>query len=152
MAEILHVVDIHATPEVVYDTLATAEGIRRWWSTQVEGNSVEGSGDDSEITVRFGEEWKVVMTKIDAVPNERIAYRITQHDSDEWPGTELHFELSPVEEWTLLRFDHRGWAESSDFFRFCSAKWVVFLLSIKQAAETGMGTPWPDEKKIGRMD
>lgn len=148
MADILHVVDAHATPDAVFEAVATVAGIRRWWSADVTGDDEIGN----EITIRFGTEWKVVMQKIEEVTNQRVAYRITQHDSNEWPGTELHFDLSTVDGWTTLKFDHRGWAASSDFFRFCSAKWVVFLLSIKQAAETGMGTPSPNEQKIGRMD
>lgn len=146
MPDILKVVDIQASPEVVFETIGTVAGIRRWWSTDVEGSDTVGG----EITIRFGTDWKVVMQKLDEVANQRVTYRITQHDSDEWPDTELHFELSPDGDWTTLKFDHRGWAEATDFFRFCGTKWVVFLLSIKQAAETGQGTPWPDEIQIGR--
>lgn len=148
MPDILHIVDIHASPKDVFETVATVAGVGRWWSTDVTGSDDLGG----EITIRFGTKWKVVMEKVDSVQNERVTYRITQHDSDEWPNTELSFELSPVEDWTILKFDHRGWSTSTDFFRFCSAKWVVFLLSIKKAAETGEGTPYPNEKKIGRTD
>ena len=145
MPDILKVVDIQAAANVVFETVGKVAGIRRWWSPDVTGSDEVGG----EITVRFGADWKVVMEKIDEVANEHVAYRITGHDSDEWPGTELHFELSTDDEWTTLKFDHRGWATKTDFFRFCSTKWVPFLLSIKQAAETGEGTPWPDEIRIG---
>jgi uncharacterized protein YndB with AHSA1/START domain len=148
MADILHVVDIHASANAVFQTVGSVEGIRRWWSISVEGSDDVGG----IVTIRFGDQWKVVMKRVNAVPNERVAYRITEHDSDEWPGTELVFDLSDNGDWTILKFDQRGWASSSDFFRFCSAKWVVFLLSIKQAAESGMGTPYPNETKIGRTD
>ena len=147
MADILKVVDIQAPRDVVFNTVATVAGIQRWWSPDTEGSDEL----DGKVTIRFGADWKVVMEKIDEVANQRVVYRITEHDSDEWPGTELHFELSTAEDWTVLKFDHRGWADSTDFFRFCSTKWVVFLLSIKQAAETGAGTPYPNEIKIGRM-
>ena len=148
MADILHVVDIHAPANTVFETIGSVEGIRKWWSTDVDGSDDVGES----VTIRFGDQWKVVMERVDAVPNERVAYRIIEHDSDEWPGTELVFELSDDDDWTILKFDQRGWASSSDFFRFCSAKWVIFLLSIKQAAESGMGTPYPNESKIGRRD
>jgi len=148
MADILQVVDVHASMQQVFDTVGTTDGIRQWWSTDVEGGDEVGD----EVTVRFGEDWKVVMKRTEAVANERVSYQITQHDSDEWLGTELVFQLSEADDWTTLKFDQRSWAEASDFFRFCSAKWVVFLLSIKQAAEQGAGTPYPNETKIGRMD
>jgi len=148
MAEILHVIDIHASPNAVFQTVGSVVGIRKWWSTNVEGSDEVGG----RISIGFGDQWKVVMERVNAIPNERVVYRITEHNSDEWPGTELVFNLFDDEDWTILKFDQRGWASSSNFFRFCSAKWVVFLLSIKQAAESGMGTPYPNETKIGRMD
>ncbi len=148
MPDILKVVDIHAKPQDVYKTVASAAGIRIWWSNDVDGD--DGVGND--VTIRFGENWKVVMTRLEATPDKSVTYQITEHDSDEWVGTKLAFELIHEDDWTTLKFDHRNWPATTDFFRFCSTKWTVFLLSIKSAAETGMGTPYPNEPKIGRHD
>jgi len=82
MADILHVIDVHASPSVLFDTLTSVEGIRRWWSTTVEGSDEV----DGDVTIRFGENWKVVMQRMESVPNERVVFRITEHDSGEWPG------------------------------------------------------------------
>src|SRR5215813_12767211 len=32
MPDIMHTLKIHASPEQVYDAIATAEGIRNWWT------------------------------------------------------------------------------------------------------------------------
>lgn len=146
MSDIRHVIDIKASPEEVFAVVGTVAGIGRWWSTDVEGGDAVGDA----VTIRFDDDWTVVMERLDSVPGERLVYRIVRHDSDEWPGTELVFELSFSEGWTTLKFSHRGWPSASDFFRFCSTKWVVFLLSIKGECESGRGTPYPDEIKIGR--
>lgn len=148
MPDILKVVDIHTSPQDVFETVATAAGIRRWWSGDVEGDDDVGS----QVTIRFGENWKVVMKRIEATRDQRVAYQIIEHDSDEWIGTTLAFELTPEDDWTTLKFDHRDWSAETDFFRFCSTKWTVFLLSIKRASETGIGTPYPNEPKIGKRD
>jgi hypothetical protein len=34
----------------------------------------------------------------------------------------------------------------------CSTKWAIFLMSLKALGETGKGTPWPLEPKIGNQD
>ncbi len=148
MPDISLLVDIHASPTVVFDTVSTASGIRKWWSPSV----TEDQTIDHSLIVQFDDRWKLELRKLQETPDESVAFRIIQHDSDEWVGTELHFDLEPQDGWTILRFDHRGWANQTDFFRFCSTKWCVFLLSIKQVAETGEGTPYPNETKIGRHD
>lgn len=142
MADILQVVDIQMPAEKVYPLVATGAGIAQWWSPDV-----VSEGD--QVTVHFGSDWRIVLKKSEDLPT-LIRWQVVEHDSTEWPGTELIFRLSEIDGWTTLEFDHAGWADATSFFRFCSTKWVTFLLSIKQAAETGVGTPYPNEIKIGR--
>ena len=49
---------------------------------------------------------------------------------------------------TILRFGHRGWRERVEFMAHCSMKWAVFLLSLRDLLETGVGKPSPDDLKI----
>ena len=67
---------------------------------------------------------------------------------DEWIGTELRFELSMEDQYTIVRFAHLHWREVVEFTAHCSTKWAVFLLSLKQLAETGVGRPSPTDLKI----
>jgi hypothetical protein len=60
-------------------------------------------------------------------------------------GTELFFELVPGKKCTVLRFSHRRWLEATDFLRFCSVRWAIYLVSLKNLLETGKGMPWPRE-------
>lgn len=142
MPDILNVVDIKAAVEEVYALVATGKGIARWWSPDVEC-------EENQVTIRFGADWRILLEKQEDTASQ-VRWRIVEHDSAEWVGTDLVFRLSDEEGWTTLEFDHAGWAEATNFFRFCSTKWSTFLLSIKQAAETGIGTPYPNEIKIGR--
>ena len=65
------------------------------------------------MTVRFGSEWKVVMSRTRAVADESLPCKIVEHDSDEWPGTELLFQLEPAESgWTIA--DGQRQPNSSD--------------------------------------
>ena len=63
-------------------------------------------------------------------------------------GTEVSFELTNGEGQTYVLFKHSDWKASSDFMGHCSTKWAVFLLSLKQAVETGKGKPFPDDVPI----
>lgn len=142
MPDIQNVVDIQSPIEAVHSLVASGEGIAKWWSPTVES-------DGDKVTVRFGTDWRILLQKQEDSPT-CVRWLVVEHDSTEWPGTELVFCLSEDDGWTTLEFDHAGWAEATSFFRFCSTKWPTFLLSIKQAAETGTGTPYPEELKIGR--
>ena len=63
-------------------------------------------------------------------------------------GTELSFRLTSGEGQTYVRFAHSNWKEPTDFMAHCSTKWAVFLLSLKEAVETGKGRPFPDDIHI----
>ena len=53
------------------------------------------------------------------------------------------FQLSRDSDMTLLVFGHRNWREPGEFMAHCSMKWAVFMLSLRQFAETGTGQPSP---------
>jgi uncharacterized protein YndB with AHSA1/START domain len=42
MRTILHVVDIDASPDAVYEAIATAKGLAGWWTTQVSADERVG--------------------------------------------------------------------------------------------------------------
>ena len=65
-----------------------------------------------------------------------------------WIGTEVSFHLKSEANQTFVRFAHSNWQESSDFMAHCSTRWAVFLLSLKDAVETGKGKPYPGDVHI----
>jgi hypothetical protein len=52
----------------------------------------------------------------------------------------------------FVRFRHSSWQEASDFLAHCSSKWGVFLLSLKDAIETGTGRPFPHDIHIDHSE
>ncbi len=48
----------------------------------------------------------------------------------------------------MVDFRHGPLGEITPFSAFCSTKWAVFLLSLKDLLETGRGRPWPDDVPI----
>ena len=130
-------------PEALFAALNTIDGLSTWWTRQTQGSTAVGD----VITFRFGEfrvDMKVLSSTLDLVTWECLS------GPEEWLGTHLEFRLEREPE-TTLYFRHTGWAEECDFLHHCSTKWAVFLLSLKQALETGQGRPFPDDVHITNL-
>jgi hypothetical protein len=63
-------------------------------------------------------------------------------------GTEITFDIREEGGQTFVRFTHANWQEQSNFMAHCSTKWAVFLLSLKDALETGKGRAFPNDIHI----
>ncbi len=143
MAEIIHRIGIACSPSEVFNALTTDAGLSRWWTTDT-----SGAGDvGSIIEFRFngmGPDFEVVELQTDSL----VRWRHSREMPDPWIGTKISFQLKGEESQTYVLFLHSNWKERSDFMGHCSTKWAVFLLSLKEALETGKGKPYPNDVHI----
>ncbi|HEX5353952.1 MAG TPA: SRPBCC domain-containing protein [Rhodanobacteraceae bacterium] len=142
MTDILHLIPIHASRDNVYRAIATAEGIRNWFSRDADlDTGIGGSGE-----IRFANRQRVIRMKIDELAaNGRVVWGVLSAAMPTWSNTRIEFEMSTEGDGTMLHFAHRGFAQSDDFFAMSATAWGGFLLSLKQYVETGQGTPHPDD-------
>ena len=143
MHEITHLVGIKAPPAKIYQLLTTNSGLCQWWTNDVSGAADVGS----IIRFRFnggGPDFEVT----ELVTNEVVRWKHSGTMPEAWMGTEIVFNLKQDEDQTFVRFTHTNWASSTDFMAHCSTKWAVFMLSLKDAAETGKGKPFPNDIQI----
>lgn len=143
MKDIIHRVGIKASPEKIYELLTTDSGLSLWWTDDVSGAADVGS----VIKFRFdggGPDFQVA----ELVPNELVRWKHSGNMPEAWMGTEIIFKLDRDGDQTFLSFTHGNWKAASDFMAHCSTKWAVFMLSIKDLAETGKGRPFPDDIQI----
>ncbi len=143
MVDIIHRVGIAASIDDVYQALTTDEGLKRWWTTDTTGAGEVGS----IIKFRFGgggPDFEVVALEKNAL----VRWRHSGNVPEDWMGTEVSFRLTQGNGQTYVLFLHSGWKEASDFMGHCSTKWGVFLVSLKEALETGSGRPHPDSIEI----
>lgn len=144
MADIQHRLVIEASPEDVYSALTEQDKLSAWW-TRVETNGKQGS------IARFffgpSGEHRVDMEIIELDRYKKVSWKCV---AGPWVDTEVfEYLLSPDERGTALKFSNKGWAEQSEFFMHCNAKWGFFLVvSLKNLLETGVGQPHPDEPNI----
>lgn len=142
MADILHRVEINASPARVFEAIARQEGLSAWWTTWTKAEPVVGS------VAEFGFDDATTKMRIEElVPERRVAWWCVG-GPEEWIGTRVSFELEPGGQGTIVRFGQHGWKAASDFYMHCNAKWSYFLHSLKAFVETGKGSPYPRDVKI----
>ena len=110
MPDILHLLTINASPERVYQALATAEGIRNWWTREAELEArVGGKGE-----FRFYEGKGVTQVRVDALePTARVVWTVTAANAPGgWEGTTITFDLAAKEGATVLSFAQRGFKQA----------------------------------------
>jgi uncharacterized protein YndB with AHSA1/START domain len=142
MPEILHNLRIHASPDRVYQAIATAEGIRHWWTRDATLDpKVGGSGEFGFFARRF-----VAQVKIDELkPPSHMTWQVTNRA---WPGKTIDFTLRAEGADTRVLFAHRGFEQADERYASAATRWAYYLISLKGYLETGTGTPNPDDADL----
>lgn len=127
---------IHAAPERVFRTVATLDGLRRWWTTIVTGSAAPGG----ELHFGFaGLDEQIVMRVDEARPFSAITWSCVAHTrDDEWTGSTVRFRLAGRElQACELDFRHAGIDRE-----LVAEGWEHFLNSLAACAEHGTGNPY----------
>ena len=128
MADIVHLIQIAASPSALYELVGTPEGFTRWWAEDLEKKP------DGSIELGFFDRSTVYHFRAaDPRPGERASWRC--ESGHEWQGTTLEFVLQPGESGTVLRFTHRGWQDATDYFATCNTTWGELMFRLKATAE-----------------
>ncbi len=148
MVDIFHRVGIKAPIADVYAAVATVDGIANWWTTSTTGESKAGGKVEVRfLTLESIEIGSMNLEVTELIPNKKVQWRFTK-GPEEWLGTDVVFELSQVDDYSIVLFYHKNWREPLEFMGHCSMKWATFMLSLKQLVETGKGKPSPNDVKI----
>ncbi len=145
MPQINHRVVMTAPPAVVFDAVASRDGLSEWWTRDgVRGESREGS----RLEFSFGQPEPSAVMEVTAMRENTHVGWLCVGGAEEWIGTRLTFDLAAQGDETVVMFAHADWREHSDFMAHCSARWAYFLLSLKSYVEDGKGTPFPEDLKF----
>lgn len=148
MTGINHRIGIKAPVSKVYEALATVEGIAGWWTNETTGESGVGGNVEVGFFSPDGNEiGRMGFEVVELDPNKKIHWRFTSGPK-EWIGTDIVFNISQEDDYTIVLFSHINWRELVEFTYHCSMKWAVFMLSLKDLVETGKGKPSPVDVKI----
>ncbi len=148
MVDIVHKIGIKGPLAKVYQALATVDGIAAWWTRDTTGSSQQGGTIDLRFLTPEGQEKGRMRMIVSALePHRRVAWRFIE-GPEEWIGTEVSFDLTEVDGYTIVLFAHKNWKETVEFTYHCSMKWATFLLSLRELVENGQGKPSPYDMKI----
>jgi uncharacterized protein YndB with AHSA1/START domain len=134
MTQISLLIRIKATPEEVFEQIATSNGIAKWF-TEASFSTNKNSG---ELNLQLWGDTNFEVTELS--PSSLMIWHCTSEDNP-WFGTDIKFELSSESGKTVVTFDHIGWPEISDLYRDCAMSWAYFLESLRSLIEKGVGTP-----------
>jgi uncharacterized protein YndB with AHSA1/START domain len=151
MADIIHRIGIHASPSQVYPALSTIAGLAGWWTEETQGDAKVGGRIDFVFRTPKGELKGKMTMEVQALKSQKAVGWRCVDGPPEWIGTLITFELKEEDGQTIVSFAHRHWPEGAEvesFMSHCSMKWAVFLLSLRDWAETGKGKPSPHDLKI----
>lgn len=150
MTTLRHQVWIAAHPTTVYEALATAEGLGRWWAPHTSEETDDGLVLAHSPGPAHGD---VKMKVVEAKHGERIEWEIisehpAQSPASAWTGTRIRFDISERpspghwmgmtnygEPMAVVDFFHSGWDEQSEFLGFCNYAWGMTLDLLRQWCE-----------------
>jgi len=143
MNHIKHLLIINASAETIFKNISTQQGLQNWWTKETIAKPEIGFKND----FKFGGAYHKVMRITELVRNESITWVCEEGDS-EWLGTEISFRIEELNGKNTLRFSHRNWRETTDYFESCNYHWGYYMHSLKLLSETGKGTPHNVAQKI----
>lgn len=137
---IKHLFHIDVTKEKVFQAISTLEGLRNWWTVQVEGSTEI----ERELKFTFGDFGGPTMMVMESSTNQKVVWRCIDKEHS-WYQHEYTFLLDENDGKCRLRFSHSGWEENGDFYASCCFSWGRYLESMRQYCQTGKGHPFGSE-------
>ena len=123
-------IEIAAPRQEVWQLVSSGEGFAKWWASDI----VVASASPEVLEIGFFGRTTVYRLRAEVLnPVQVAAWRC--ETGGEWIGTRIAFDLLGREARTLLRFEHSGWKEASDYFVSCNTTWGELMFRLKAAAE-----------------
>jgi uncharacterized protein YndB with AHSA1/START domain len=130
------------SPAAVFDAITNVRG---WWSEDVQG-ATDVVGSVFDYAYRDVHRAQIRVTEL--VPGQRVAWHVVKNhfnftqDQTEWTGTDIVFDITPVQGGTQLRFTHIGLVPEYECFDVCSNGWGTYIGgSLRALITTGTGMP-----------
>jgi uncharacterized protein YndB with AHSA1/START domain len=138
-ADIMHAVEIEASPEAVYEAVSTQKGLASFWTSDTDADPDVGS------EARFGFPQSPVDQKmrVDALePATRVVWTALG-DFPHWEGTAVSWEMEPSDGGTKFLFRHGGWSDEYPDTDWASVNWVWGQVVGRLKGYTETGGPQP---------
>ncbi len=138
--DIVHGIEIHAEPKVVFDTIATRSGLASFWTPDVQGDESRGG----ELTFGFSGAPMRLPIKVARLDAPTLIEWGCPGVFPFWEGTEISWSIEPSEHGAKVVFRHTGFSDEQSEYEFGSVSltWGTIVARLKEVVESG-GTPNP---------
>jgi uncharacterized protein YndB with AHSA1/START domain len=147
MPEIMHLIQIRAAQDKVYQAVATAEGIRNWWTRDAALDPKVGGAGEFGF---YGHRFIINVRVAELTPPAHVAWEDISSTGGGFDGTTISFDLKSDQGITSLLFAHRGFKTGGDNIASATTRWGFYLLSLKRYLESGKGSPNPEDTELIR--
>jgi uncharacterized protein YndB with AHSA1/START domain len=133
---------VEASPDDVYEALATQAGLAGNWTDQLEVAEEPGG----VARFGFGPDWaKTLEVRIDALePGRRVEWTPVGGFPG-WVGTSIAWELEPADDGgTVVHFRHGGWPEQAadGEMAMCGYTWAMIIERLAAQVAGGERAPY----------
>jgi hypothetical protein len=134
---IIHVLDIKASTDTVYQAIATISGLSAWWTSTITGTPASGG----IIQFRFGEVFRPDM-KVVMLDRSTIRWECVSGEKD-WVGSIFRFSMEEIAGMIRLTFvqEYANPIGDEKYGKY-NFNWGYYLYSLKKYCETGAGLPF----------
>lgn len=136
------------------EAFAAINDARAWWSGDIEGRT---DVLDAEWSYRVQDIHFSAFRITELVPDRSVAWLVTDsrlsftEDAEEWTGTTVRFDVTPVDGGTEVRFTHLGLQPHVECYGVCRVAWGEYVMgSLRELIESGAGRP--DSYGEGKLD
>jgi len=123
----------------VYKALTSEDGLGQIWTTKLKVKPEVGFINEFDFDEGYITKFKIIELK----ENSKIVWECLASD-EEWVGTKVSFELTENDNITTVVLKHFDWKERTEFYRWCSYNWGMFLFSLKKYCENQKGLPYQE--------
>ncbi len=133
---------VQIAPEEAVDKISQ---VSKWWSLNFEGSSSK-TGDVFTVRFKNGDWYKIKIEEL--IPGKKIMWDVigsdqTWHeDRDEWTGTKIVWEISPVKNGSKVTMTHLGLTPEVECYDQCKRGWdYLSKESLYKYLTEGVGMP-----------
>jgi uncharacterized protein YndB with AHSA1/START domain len=135
---------INTSKDRLYKAVTQPTDLSHWWTVGARGDNTLGG----RLEFWFDDFCASVAEIRLLAPGQRASWHVIGGGAGDWIGTDIDFSIFEEQGNTLLHFRHSNWQDDARAFPHCSLGWAIFLLSLKEYAETGKGRPYPYDLPI----
>lgn len=137
MATTSHKIRIKAPRDRIFQAIATAEGLKGWYTPHVEGEVGEGQVAVFRFTGREPFHWRFA----ELTPDSRARWECVEGPGAA-AGTRVTFRLFDAGDGrTVVECDHEGWPDSHEALSTCNTFWGILMGHLRNYAETATPAP-----------